>query len=122
MAVPTLNSYADVQTLLNDFVASAGVTPGLAPHGIFWETLSYDEFTTGNVPGIHPPVQILVKGDAASSNIILALSGEGPLFGPGGRIGQMPRPDPPYDSASPSQADVITALSNWINANCPDNE
>jgi hypothetical protein len=121
----TLNNYADVQNLLNAFVAATvpPVTPGLAPHGIFWNTLSYEEFTTGNVPGVHyhgKALPILVIGNAAASNIIQALSGTaGSPFGPGGGIGQMPRPTPPYNSGNPSQTEVIAALSEWINNGCP---
>ena len=32
----------------------------------------------------------------------------------------MPRPNPPYNSATPSPDDVIAGLSHWINAECPE--
>lgn len=55
-----------------------------SPHNHFWETLAYQEFTTGNVPGVafgpSPPYPILVVGNAANSNFVLALQGTGPLF------------------------------------------
>jgi hypothetical protein len=116
----TLNNYSDVQKLLNKFVASAGVTPGLAPHHVFWEDLTYEQFTTGNVPNVSG-FKILEVGNAAASNIIMALSGTpGSPFDPNsGSIGQMPQPSAPYNAASPSQQDVITALSEWINNGCP---
>jgi hypothetical protein len=46
-----LNSYADVQKYLNNLVAVLGSSIGRAPHGAFWNTLSYEQFTSGNVPG-----------------------------------------------------------------------
>lgn len=120
MAV-SINSYAELQTVLNDFVNSAGVTPGLAPHGVFWEDLSYQDFVSGNVPNVGS-YKIVEVGNAAQSNIIQALSGTpGSPFDPNsGTIGQMPQPSPPYESASPSQSDVIAAISAWINAGCPE--
>ncbi|MET1112130.1 MAG: hypothetical protein ABWX67_11450 [Allosphingosinicella sp.] len=104
-----LNNFADVQNLLNDFVASAGVSPTQAPHGVFWDT-DYESFMNLSIFNEYPVVD---KGNAAASNIILALQGN--LSG----IPQMPQPDPPYNSANPSQDEVIAALSAWINAGCP---
>ena len=108
-----LNNYLDVQTAIYNFTQKAMVSPGLAPHGEFWLNLSYEDFTTGNVPGINPPWKILVIGDAANSNIIQILSGTGAAAD---RYGQMPRPAPPYN---PEQAALIADLSAWINAGCP---
>lgn len=133
MAVTKLTSFADVQTLLNNFVTSSGVTPGNAPHGVFWNVdannnpMTYKEFTTGYVPGFdpnsYPPdgLLILEVGNGAASNIVLALQGKGP-FAPGGNIGrQMPQPSPPYNSnkTPPQQDDVIAALIQWIDNKCP---
>lgn len=133
MAVPTLNSFKDVQNLLDQFVASSSVTPNLAPHGVFWHTdangnpMTYEEFTTGYVPGFDPSsfppdgLLILEVGNGVQSNIVLALQGQGP-FGPNGSIGlQMPQPNPPYNTNKqpPQQSDVITALIQWIDAKCP---
>ena len=48
------------------------------------------------------PVPILVKGDSAHSNLILALRGQGPLFDPtNGSIGQMPANGPPMFTDDP---------------------
>ncbi|WP_213804275.1 hypothetical protein [Granulicella sp. dw_53] len=110
----TLNNYADVQAALNTFVQQAGVTPGQAPHGAFWNTLTYDQFTTGNVPGV--PLgswKILVVGDSKNSNIIQILVGTGSAAND---FGQMPQPNPPYE---PEQTNLITQLSAWIDAGCP---
>lgn len=114
-----INNYSDLQNLLNKFVAGSGVTPGLAPHKVFWNTLTYEEFITQDVPGVSG-FKILVVGKAAESNIINALSGTpGTPFDPNGNIGQMPQPSPPYDASVPTQTDVIAALTDWINNNCP---
>ena len=111
----TLNNYADVQALLNSFQKAYGFPVGNAPHGVFW-LKSYEDFITGDaIPGY----KILEVGNAAGSNIIMALEGTGP-FAPSGDIGvQMPQPDPPYDEDTPTQTDVIDALTDWINRGCP---
>ncbi len=112
--IMAINNYADVQAALNAFVKQAGVTPGQAPHGAFWNSMTYEQFITGNVPGVPlGPWKILVKGDAKSSNIIQILSGYGQAFQD---FGQMPQPSPPYE---PEQSALITALSAWIDAGCP---
>jgi hypothetical protein len=105
----TINNYADLQNLLNSFVSANALTPALAPHGVFWETMSYDQFVTGSVLG----QQILVKGDSKNSFIIQILTA------PTGGFDQMPQPSPPYNNKSPKQADVITSIANWIDAGCP---
>ncbi len=111
----TFNNYADVQAGLTAFVNTAGVNITGAPHGEFWATLDYTEFTTGNIPGvtIGGPWPILVCGDSANSNIIQILKGVGAAAE---KFRQMPRPRPPYD---PEQSDLITALAAWIDAGCP---
>jgi hypothetical protein len=117
----TINNYADVQNLLNAFIgANSGLTPGQAPHGVFWSK-TYQQFITDDVPNF-PGYKILVVGNADNSNIIMALKGTGP-FAPGGDIGlQMPQPCPPeYNTNTPMQSDVINALTDWINKGCPNN-
>lgn len=117
-------NFAGVQSLLDDFVAQAAVPVGGAPHGAFWNT-TYEEFTTGKLPlGVYAsslgnPV-ILVIGNADASPIIDMLQGSGSYWTEyGNAAGLMPRPNPPYNSVTPSQSDVITQLTDWINAGCP---
>lgn len=105
----TLKNYADLQDLLNSFVNANGLTPALAPHGVFWETMSYDEFVTGSVLG----QQILVKGNSKKSFIVQILTA------PTNGFDQMPQPSPPYNSNSPKQSDVISSIAAWIDAGCP---
>ena len=59
-------------------------------------------------PDTGNPIPILVKGNSAQSNIILALSGTGPIFGPNGSAEQMPPSGPKFT------ADQITSIANWI--------
>ncbi len=121
-----LQNYSDVKNLLTDFVAANGTTPGLAPHGVFWNNLSYNDFITGYVPGVSNPndpkgYKILIVGDPANSIIIQALSGTpNTPFDPNtGLIGQMPQFSPPYNATQPTQTAVINLLSAWIGAHCP---
>jgi len=94
-----------------------------APHQNFWEKLDYREFTTGNVPGVDagpkPPYKILVVGDGANSNIVMALQGKGPLFNKdNGEFGRMPaNAEPP---GMPYFTDAqIQPIIDWINRGCP---
>ena|SRR5437870_5197859 len=111
----TFNNYADVQAALTAFVNQAGVNIQGAPHGEFWQSMTYTEFTTGNIPGVSSggPWPILVCGHSDQSNIIQILQGVGKAKQ---RFGQMPRPHPPYE---PEQSVLITALAAWIDADCP---
>ena len=87
-----------------------------APHGAFWNTLMYDQFVSGNVPGVTPAAPILVKGNSQQSNLILALQGVGPLFDPNtGQYGQMPADGPPFLTQ-----DQIQPIADWIDAGCPE--
>jgi len=115
----TLRAYINgilKQNNLADGVASA-------PHLNFWDTLNYKEFTTGNVPGVdagpNPPYRILVVGDGANSNLVMALQGKGPLFDKDtGAIGRMPAnanpPEMPFFTAA-----QIEPIIDWINRGCP---
>jgi hypothetical protein len=122
----TINSYADVQNVLGQLVAANQLPIGQAPHGAFYQTLNYQEFIAGNMPGVgggpdNGGFKIVDVGNSKQSNIILALMGAaGTVFDPNtGSIGQMPQPNPPYNSEVPAQSDVIVALSAWIDNNCP---
>jgi hypothetical protein len=114
----TLGAYID--GILKQNGEAAGVAG--APHKNFWDTLSYAEFTTGNVPdvtfGPKPPYPILHIGNAAASNLVLALQGIGPLFdNDTGAFGRMPaNANPP---AKPFfTADQIQPIIAWINNGC----
>jgi hypothetical protein len=107
-----LNSFADVQAFITQILATNKETVG-PPHQDFWNTLSYDQFTTGNVPGVDS-VQILKVGDSKNSNIIQALRGQG-LFDPNtGQYPQMPAFGPTYFTS-----DQIDEIAAWIDNGCP---
>jgi hypothetical protein len=115
----TLGAYID--GILQQNNEAGGVAA--APHKNFWDTLNYNEFTTGNVPGVNsgpnPPYPILVVGDGANSNFVLALQGAGQLFDNNtGAFGQMPAnanpPAMPFFTAA-----QIQPIIDWINNGCP---
>jgi hypothetical protein len=111
----TFNNYADVQAGLDAFVSQAGVNIDGAPHGAFWQSMSYTDFTTGDIPNVSSggPWPVLVIGHSDQSNIIQILEGIGAAAK---KFGRMPRPRPPYD---PEQSETITELAAWIDAGCP---
>ena len=117
----TLKNYAAVQAFITEVMEQSkkeGTPPPKSPHKAFWASLTYDQFINGNVPGVIFPgtgagIPILVKGDAKSSNLILALKGEGPLFGPGGSFGQMPA-----GGMTKFTEDQVQRIADWIDAGC----
>lgn len=109
----SISNYSDVQIAINNFVETVGVFPAGAPHQDFWNMLTHQQFITDNVPGVAPAFKILVVGDSASSTLIQILKGVGDAAN---IFGQMPRYNPPYE---PEQSKLITDLSAWIDAGCP---
>jgi hypothetical protein len=118
MAITPLNSFADVKKFIDKVLSDNHNSVGGAKHGAFWNTLSYNDFINGDVPNeLDPannqPVRILVKGDSTKSNLIFALLGIGPTFGPTGSIGQMPK------FATPFTLDQVKSIAAWIDKGCP---
>ncbi|HEY2105019.1 MAG TPA: cytochrome c [Candidatus Binataceae bacterium] len=120
MAITALNSFADVQSFITQVLVQSSQQGGLgfAPHKAFWNTLTFDQFVNGNVPNVPDtdtgnPIPILVKGNSAQSNLILALKGDGPLFADTG-FGRMPANGPPFFSD-----DDIASIAAWIDNGCP---
>lgn len=106
-----ISSYAELQQFITNILKENGNHPEDAPHGSFWDNLSYEQFVTGNVPGVGP-YPILIKGNSAQSNIILALKGEPPFDG--SVFNQMPADGPPYFTD-----EQIQEIADWIDAGCP---
>jgi hypothetical protein len=125
-----LTSFADVQTFLNKFCSDHSINITGAQHGVFWNNSTggrtpYDNFINGDVPNVQDPNgnplpilnKINGKYDGPSSNLVMALNGDSPLFtksDPNAPIGQMPY-NGPYMSA-----DQIGEISAWITAQCPE--
>lgn len=119
--MPKLKQYPEVQKFLADVLSRNNEDASAAIHGAFWATLSYDNFVNGNVPGVKDPttkqpMKILIKGNSAQSNIILALRGaSGTPFDPNtGAFGQMPGDGPPFFAT-----EEIEAIADWIDSGCP---
>ncbi len=109
-----IQSYAQLQNYMNGMITHYGTSIASAPHKAFWNVLTYEQFVTGHVPiKNHPCITILKVGDGENSNIVQALQGVGPLFGPSGSIGQMPA-----DGTGPWTAAEIQPLIDWIDAGC----
>jgi hypothetical protein len=122
MDITPLNSFLAVQQFIDQILSQNEEQGGLrfAPHKAFWTALSYDQFVNGDVPGVSDPntgdpIPILLKGNSAQSNLILALQGSGPLFGSGGSINQMPANGPPFFTS-----DQINSIAAWIDQGCPE--
>lgn len=107
-ASPAYQTFAQVQTALQNFVTSNNIPIASAPHGVMWakgqtENEQYTYFTTKDAIKGFP---ILEVGNGPGSNIILALSGQSPFDG--STFPQMPPGGPFLDQ------NTITLISNWI--------
>jgi hypothetical protein len=117
-----LTNYKQVQDFITTILTQHNQMNGAkkSPHKDFWNSLSYNDFVNGSIPGVEDPdtgapVPILIKGNSADSNLILSLRGMGPLFDPdSGAFGQMPANGPPMFTAA-----QIKELADWIDAGCP---
>ncbi len=112
-----ITSFAQLKSFMDNVLSKNGqsIDAERSLHSAFWNDLTYDQFINGNVPGVDPPVKILVVGKSAQSNLILSLRGLGPLFDPNsGTYGPMPADGPPYFSDQ-----QIAEIAAWIDAGCP---
>lgn len=119
-----LNSYEDVKNHLNSILAANGQLSDTqhAPHGDWWNSMTYEQFITGNVPGVNDPntgqpMPILILGNSSESNLIISLQGKPktPFDPDSGAFGQMPADGPPFFDP----ATQIQPLADWIDAGCP---
>lgn len=116
----TISSYAQFQAYLTGILTSnissqtgnneEQDSENQSPHGAFWNTLSYNDFVNGTVPNVE--VSIVIKGNSAQSNLILALRGQPPFDG--SQFPQMPADGPPYLTEA-----QIAPIAAWIDAGCP---
>jgi hypothetical protein len=99
-----------IKSLLESLVGGQQI----GAHGNFWRTFATgDDFANFRVFG-DPQLPLLVKGNAAVSNLVKALSGTAPFDG--SLFPRMPLPGVARRNATP---DEITFVTNWINSNCP---
>ena len=115
-----INTYADVKQFISATLTAMGASALHAPHHEFWNTLSYTQFTTGNVPGVSDansgqPLRICIPGDPNNSNIIEALSGTGTFSGAANDNDRMPYGGPPWFTQA-----QIDELADWIHRGCPE--
>lgn len=115
-----IKSYVQLQQYIDAILTANGDAPVGTPHKQFWDTLTYEQFVTGNVPNVKDPnsgqpMKILISGNSKASNFIMALEGTaGTVFDPtNGKIGQMPF------GGTPFTAEQIAPLAAWIDAKCP---
>jgi hypothetical protein len=86
----------------------------IGAHRNFWRSfVTGDDFANFHVFG-DPQLPLLVKGNAAASNLIKALAGNAPFDG-----SVFPRMHLPGVARRYATADEIGFVTNWINANCP---
>ena len=105
----TINSFQELRNYMNTILKSRNQydkTKNQSPHGLFWDIMSYTDFTTGNIPGIG--IAVLVIGDSKNSNFIKVLRGEDDLT-------QMPLGNNPYFSETD-----IAPIAKWIDDKCPE--
>lgn len=116
----TIGSYAQFQQYLTK-ILTANISSqtgnneeqdseNQSPHGAFWNTLPYDDFVNGTVPNVGLP--ILIRGNSAQSNLILALRGQPPFDG--SQFRRMPADGPPFLTEA-----QIAPIAAWIDAGCP---
>ncbi len=112
-----ITSFQGVRDFINKFLSDHGIDVSGAPHADFWNTLDYNGFVNGSVPGLLDPtgapltVPILVKGKSADSNLIKILRGK--LAVSGTTFPQMPFGG---DKMKPEE---IAELAGWIDSGCP---
>jgi hypothetical protein len=102
-----IQNYQQLKADLDWIVRQRQVDPADAPHGVFWDTLTCQQFTTGNVPSVFPATRICIPGNSAGSAIIQIL--QAPYKG----FRQMPGGGPYL------WQDWIDVIANWIDSGCP---
>jgi hypothetical protein len=105
-----INSFREVIDSLDTAVDGPESEVG-PPHRAFWRGITRDQFVAKKVLG-RP---LLVLGDGAHSNLVLALKGE-PPFGSGDDA-EFPRMPVGFD---PVPDDSIQSIEQWINDECPE--
>lgn len=100
-----IESYADVQKMFDDYVKLNGIQIQSSPHHAFWSTLTYEQFTTGNVPNVG--IRIVIPGKPEDSAIVQIL--EGTFQG----IPEMPAGGPYFPE------EQVKEFAQWVKNKCP---
>ena len=111
-----MGRFQRVCEILDEAVGGPAAPVGF--HGAFWRGLTRDQFVGTKVFG----KELVVVGDGAASNLVLALKGQSP-FGadlpdppPGASINRMP------SGRDPVPDELITFIERWIDDGCPVDE
>jgi hypothetical protein len=112
-----ITSFQGVRDFINKFLTDHFIDVSAAPHVDFWNTLKYDDFVGGSVPGLVDTtgapldVKILVKGKSKESNLIKILQGK--ITVSGKTFPQMPK------GGDKMTAQDIAEIAEWIDNDCP---
>jgi hypothetical protein len=87
-------------------------------HRAFWRGITREKFIDLKIRALGQDWPLVVLGDGAHSNLVLALKGQAP-FGknlgvPGAKFRRMPA------GLDPVPADSIRDIEQWINDGCPE--
>lgn len=104
-----INSYSDFTNYIDNILINNSTSIGGAPHGAFWDSMTEQQFLTGNVPGIPANVRICIPGNGKGSNIVQALQGVGMFTG-------NPYPQMPADGSPFFTAEQIQPIIDWIDS------
>ncbi|MEP3919678.1 RICIN domain-containing protein [Ascidiaceihabitans sp.] len=104
-----IKSYADVLEMLNSYVKLNGIGINGAPHGKFWDGLSYTDFKSKEVFG----VRLVTCGTPETSGLVKILEEKMMSDFPVG-FPEMPAGGPYFPE------EQIKSFSAWVGNNCPE--
>jgi hypothetical protein len=103
-----INSWTEFQSFMDECCTKVGAEPDFAPHGRWWQTMTYESFMTdGTVVG----ERIVAPGNPNDSRLVQALEGR-PPFGENGTFSQMP-------TGTPFASDDVAEVRDWVARGCP---
>lgn len=108
-----MKRYQKVKQILDEAVENQDI----GAHGAFWRPLNLEAFKTKRVFGR----QLVIPGNGAQSNLVLALRGKMP-FGSDIGVDGANYPRMPAGGFTPVADDRIAFIEKWINDGCPDDD
>lgn len=108
-----MKRFLKVKQILDEAVENQDI----GAHGAFWRPLNLEAFKAKRVFGR----QLVIPGNGAQSNLVLALRGQAPF---GSDIGTADAiyPRMPAGGFPPVPDDRIVFIEKWINDGCPDDD